>query len=60
MQIDANSHNFRHITCVGKSKLQRLLYLLERPMAGVRPLKKGDYAVHLKEEEGIGQLVQII
>jgi hypothetical protein len=59
MQIGKNSYNFSHITCVTKETLQRVLYLLEMPIPGEKPLKKGDYAVRRKEEEDVGQLVQI-
>lgn len=59
MQTATNSHNFSHITDVTREALQSVLYLLEMPVSGEKPLKKGDYAVRRKEEEDVGQLVRI-
>jgi hypothetical protein len=62
MQTPTNSQNFAHITCLSKSKLERLLYLLVQPYARAGPnrLNAGDRAMHRKEPEDIGQLVRVL
>ena len=59
MQTGTNSHNFSDITLVTREALQSVLYLLEMPVSGEKPLKVGEYAVRRNEEEEVGQLVRI-
>ena len=62
MQNSTTNSNFAHIKCVTKTKLERLLYLLLKqfPIAGSDRFNAGDCAMHLKDDQGVGQLVRIL
>jgi len=63
MQTNPDSHNYSHLAqFVSIEKLPWLINVLERefPIKGKGAWNVGDYALHQRETQGIGELVKVV